>query len=87
MDEYSRFMFECQGLHSTNHDATKEVFKRVFKEYGLPSSPLKNSFVTRMSGFFSDEARAPRWPKSWLAVTLRSSRVENDVGGKTSHPQ
>jgi transposase InsO family protein len=36
MDEYSRFLLGCQGLYNTAHDGTKEVFKRVFKEYGLP---------------------------------------------------
>jgi transposase InsO family protein len=38
MDEYSRFILGCQGLYSTGHDGAKEVFKRVFKEYGLPKA-------------------------------------------------
>ncbi len=38
------------------------------------SSPLKNSFVTRMSGLFSDEARVPRWPISWPGASPMTSR-------------
>jgi transposase InsO family protein len=38
MDEYSRFMLDCQGLYNTSHDGAKEVFRRVFKEYGLPNA-------------------------------------------------
>ncbi|MGD9985055.1 MAG: IS481 family transposase [Porticoccaceae bacterium] len=35
-DGYSRYLLECQGLHSTAVADAKPVFTRVFKEYGLP---------------------------------------------------
>lgn len=37
MDEYSRFLIDCQGLKSTGYKGAFAVFKRAFKEYGLPS--------------------------------------------------
>lgn len=38
MDEYSRFLIDCQGLYSTGYTGSFSVFKRAFKEYGLPSA-------------------------------------------------
>jgi transposase InsO family protein len=35
-DQYSRYLLECQGLHTTAVADSKRVFTRVFKEYGLP---------------------------------------------------
>lgn len=35
-DGYSRFLLQCQGLFSTSVADAKPVFRRLFKEYGLP---------------------------------------------------
>jgi transposase InsO family protein len=35
-DGYSRFLLACQGLPGTRLEATKRVFTRVFRTYGLP---------------------------------------------------
>lgn len=35
-DGYSRFLLECQALHSTSVREAKPVFTRIFQEYGLP---------------------------------------------------
>jgi putative transposase len=35
-DGYSRFLLECQALHSTSVAEATPVFVRVFKEFGLP---------------------------------------------------
>ena len=37
MDGYSRFLLACQALPSTAHDGAQPVFKRLFREYGLPN--------------------------------------------------
>jgi len=37
-DRYSRYLIGCQGLLSTNTSGTKEVFKELFKKYGLPKA-------------------------------------------------
>lgn len=36
LDEYSRFLVECQGLPSPSFPGSFRVFKRAFKTYGLP---------------------------------------------------
>ena len=36
LDEYSRFLLDCQGLYSTSHSGAYKVFKRAFQQYGLP---------------------------------------------------
>lgn len=38
LDEYSRFLIQCQALYSTSYDGVFKVFKRVFSEYGLPNA-------------------------------------------------
>jgi putative transposase len=35
-DNYSRYLLECQGLTGTLLVPTKEVFTRLFRQYGLP---------------------------------------------------
>lgn len=56
MDEYSRFLIDCQGLYSTGYTGSFPVFKRAFKEYGLPSaiksdngSPFATIGIARLS--------------------------------------
>jgi hypothetical protein len=53
-------------------------------ELETANSLLKNPIVARTSEVSAGEARNPRCPKQWLAVTLRSSRVENDASGDCS---
>jgi transposase InsO family protein len=35
-DSHSRFLLECQALHSTAVHQAQPVFKRIFQEFGLP---------------------------------------------------
>jgi len=55
-DGYSRFLLECHGLLGPTLDATKRVFKRVFKTYGLPErirtdngTPFASMALARLS--------------------------------------
>ena len=36
-DNHSRYLLACQGLEGTLLLPTQEVFKRLFRQYGLPS--------------------------------------------------
>ena len=36
MDAPTRFMFACEGLHDPNGARVKEIYERVFEEFGLP---------------------------------------------------
>lgn len=56
LDEYSRFLLDCQGLYSTSYSGAFKVFKRAFKEYGLPNaiksdngSPFATIGIARLS--------------------------------------
>jgi putative transposase len=56
LDEYSRFLIDCQGLRSTGYKGSFKVFKRIFKEYGLPSAiksdngiPFASTGIARLS--------------------------------------
>ena len=37
-DNYSRYLLECQGLIGPRYRETREVFEKVFSEYGLPAA-------------------------------------------------
>jgi len=56
-DGCSRYLLECQGLHSTSVEQSKPVFRRVFEEYGLPriirtdnGVPFATTALGRLSG-------------------------------------
>lgn len=56
LDEHSRFLLDCQGLYSTSYSGAFKVFKRAFKEYGLPNaiksdngSPFATIGIARLS--------------------------------------
>lgn len=38
MDEYSRYLIDCQGLLSTGYKGAFKVYKSAFKQYGLTSA-------------------------------------------------
>ncbi len=55
-DGCSRYLIKCQGLHSTAHVRSKEVFKAAFREYGLPEIirtdngvPFATTAIARLS--------------------------------------
>lgn len=37
-DQFSRYLFSCEGLDSVKEEGAFPVFERVFKEFGLPSA-------------------------------------------------
>jgi transposase InsO family protein len=37
-DNYSRFIFACDGFESPNHENSIRTFERIFAEYGLPEA-------------------------------------------------
>jgi len=55
-DQFSRFLFTCRGLHSTEHDGVRREFERLFREYGLPAAirtdnggPFASTGLARLS--------------------------------------
>ena len=56
LDEYSRYLLKCQGLSSTGYIGAFKVFKRAFREYGLPKAiksdngiPFATTGIARLS--------------------------------------
>lgn len=55
-DGCSRFLLECKGLRSTQHDLAQPVFTRAFRQYGLPKiirtdngTPFATTAISRLS--------------------------------------
>ena len=55
-DGCSRYLLECRGLYSTEHALAQPVFKRVFREFGLPrmirtdnGTPFASTALGRLS--------------------------------------
>jgi transposase InsO family protein len=55
-DQFSRFLFTCRGLPSTEHAGVQREFERLFREYGLPKAirtdnggPFASTGLARLS--------------------------------------
>jgi len=72
-DQYSRFLFACRGLPSTEHDAVQREFERLFCEYGLPAA-----IRTDKGGSFASTglARLSRLSVWWIKLGIHPELTE-----------
>jgi len=71
-DNYSRYLLACQGLPAETISLSREVFERVFQEYGLPEvirSDNGRPFASRAPGGLS---RLLAW---WVKLGIRPERI------------
>jgi transposase InsO family protein len=72
-DGHSRYLFACQGMLSPLQRDTKAVFKRLFKEYGLPKrirTDNGNPFASNAIGRIS---RLSAW---WIRLGILPELIE-----------
>jgi transposase InsO family protein len=97
VDGFSRFLLGCQGLYSTSYEASKPVFVRLFKEFGLPNIirsdngvPFATTAIARLSklsvwwirlGIFP-ELIEPAHPQQ----NGRHERMHRTLKEETTHP-
>ena len=82
LDEYSRFLFGCQGLYSNNYEGAFKVFKKAFKEYGLPKNIKSDNGVPFASNGLARLSKLSAW---WIKLGINpvfiqpSSPYQNGV--------
>ena len=72
-DGFSRHIFACEGMLSPSHNPVKQVFKRLFREYGLPErirSDNGNPFASVALGRLS---RLSVW---WIHLGILPELIE-----------
>ncbi len=72
-DGCSRFSLECRALLSTKHEATKPVFAKLFREYGLPEVIRTDNGVPFATQAIARLSRLQVW---WIRLGIRSELIE-----------
>jgi putative transposase len=70
-DGFSRYLLECQGLHSTSIELAKPIFIKAFREFGLPAvirsdngTPFASIALARLSRLSVWWIRLGIWPET-----------------------
>ena len=72
-DGYSRYLLECWGLLGTTLEETKQVFKRVFRTYGLPDRIRTDNGVPFASMALARLSQLSVW---WLELGITPELIE-----------
>lgn len=72
-DDASRYLLACQGLAATAGAPAKQVFTRVFEEYGLPERIRSDNGVPFASQALGRLSRLSVW---WLRLGIELERIE-----------
>ena len=73
MDHASRYLLGCHGLQGTRHEDTRQVFERLFREYGLPERIRTDNGVPFASIGVGNLSRLSVW---WIRLGIRPERIE-----------
>ena len=77
-DGFSRYLIGCQGLPSTSTELSKPVFRRLFREYGLPSIIRSDNGVPFATTAMGRLSHLSVW---WIRLGIRPELIE------PSHPE
>ncbi len=72
-DGFSRFLFDCRGLHSTAVLPTKAAFTRIFKEYGLPERIRSDNGVPFATNTLARLSTLSAW---WIHLGIMPELIE-----------
>jgi putative transposase len=72
-DRYSRYLIGCQGLLSTNTAGAKEVFRHLFKKYGLPAAIRSDNGTPFASTALARLSELSVW---WIQLGIRPELIQ-----------
>jgi transposase InsO family protein len=72
VDLHSRYVLACEGLEHPSLPLTKRVFKRVFKEYGLPQRIRSDNGTPFVSTSTNGLSRLSVW---WIRLGIYPERI------------
>jgi len=73
MDHESRYLLDCRALSGTKTQAAKDVFERLFREYGLPLRIRTDNGVPFASHSVRGISHLSRW---WIRLGIMPERIE-----------
>ena len=73
VDGFSRYLLACQGLRTTEHNSTKVVFARLFREYGLPQIIRTDNGVPFATTALGRLSRLSVW---WIRLGIYPELIE-----------
>ena len=71
-DNYSRFLFQCQGLYRTGGAVVRPWFEWVFREYGLPQAIRTDNGAPFASLAVGGISVLSKW---WIQLGIRPERI------------
>jgi len=71
-DNYSRFLFQCQGLYRTGSAVVCPWFEWVFREYGLPQAIRTDNGAPFASLAVGGISALSKW---WIQLGIRPERI------------
>ena len=72
-DNHSRYLLACQGLQGPRYRESYEVFKRVFREYGLPYAIRIDNGAPFAGRGIGGLSRLSIW---WIKLGLQPERID-----------
>jgi len=72
-DGFSRFVLACQGLSNVTHAGSRQVFTRVFQEFGLPERIRTDNGVPFASSALGRLSRLSVW---WIKLGILPDLIE-----------
>lgn len=72
-DNYSRYLLSCQGLEGPRYIETREVFKKAFREYGLPDAIRTDNGTPFAGQCLGGLSRLSIW---WIQLGIIPERIE-----------
>ena len=72
-DGFSRYVIACQGLSNVTHAGSRQVFTRVFKEFGLPERIRTDNGVPFASSALGRLSRLSVW---WIKLGILPDLIE-----------
>jgi putative transposase len=72
-DNYSRYLFECDGFESPNAENTIKTFKKIFSEYGLPEAIRTDNGQPFAGTGIGGLSRLSVW---WLKLGIMPERID-----------
>ena len=72
-DNHSRYLLACQGLQGPRYQESYEVFKRVFREYGLPHAIRIDNGAPFAGRGIGGLSRLSIW---WIKLGIQPERID-----------
>lgn len=72
-DNFTRYLLCCQGLHSTAISSAKEVFTRLFQEFGLPTRIRTDNGIPFASNSLARLSTLSAW---WIRLGIIPELIE-----------